>query len=229
MSGPAVDELYRGYIDELARYAFHEVDVRRIVRDQGVDPTRLEVRGSMAVQKLRLRGVIRTEIASIKADFLEEFEAFFSALSAEASVVDGIDAVFETVLDADPVVDAAAPGRREAVERALQRDLVRAGRALEPLVGQTDALSAIRGRWSLDGAQHRLLRWFDATTDRSHLSEDVTMSVDTTSVAWLPRDAVDYSDEALRVLERGRDYIARVIAADLDATYAERAPLTALG
>lgn len=223
MAGRGLETVYRNYIDEFARYAFQEVDLRRLAGHQDVDIGRLDFRGSLSAQKLRFRGVIRHEIASISSGFHDEFAALADALRNDAPIVDGLDAV----LAADPILGAVDTDRRDAYCRVHQRDLVRTARALDPLVGATDAWAAIRREWSLDGAQHRLLRWFDATTDHGRFADDISMTVDTTTVAWLPLDTVDYGREALRVLERGREYIARVIGTDLEAAFADRSPVTA--
>lgn len=225
MAGEALGELYERYLDEYARFAFQEVCMYRIVHDQPGDPDRIDMQRPFAYLKPRFQGVLRQEIAEIKRGHLRAFEILLDALGGRAPAIEAFDAF----LTEHPFFERVAGNQQGPFRRQLQQDYVRTVRALQPLVGADDVWAEARRRWSLDGAHHRLMRWFDLMADYQCAPNAVTLTFDTTAVSFLPFDSIDYAPEALRVLRRGRSYIRLVVGADLRAAFGKREPFLRRG
>lgn len=218
MGMEGLEELYRRYIDEMARFAFQEFSVLRVLKDQSGALDTVDVEDSIAGQKVRLRGAIRHEIATAKRGFSDELAVLLEALASEAPVEER----FGDFVDQNPFYGRMDEESADAFRRELQWTYERSASALEPLVGEDDVWQWLRRHWSLDGAHHRLMRWFDTAPRYQDFADGCEMTLDTSGVTLVPMDTVDYAREAARVLDRGHDYMNRVVRADIEAAYMDR-------
>lgn len=217
MPGVTVDGLYERYLEEYRLFAVDEVCMYRLMRDQVEDVDRIAVDRPLAELKPRFYGVIRQETAELERGFRAAFGVLLDALEDETPAIDS----FDGFLDRHPFYDGVEESQRGQFRQELQRTYLRAARALQPLADGDDVWSVVREQWSFDGAHHRLMRWFDVMAGPG-MATTVSLTVDTTSVSFLPFDTVDYGDEALRVLDRGREYLRELIRAQLRTVFAER-------
>lgn len=213
---------YDEYIAECSRYAFQAFSPKRLTEDLLDDSSDLDTDTPAARQKPRFRGVIRTEIGEFKVAYQDQFRVLHDAVAADEPA----SAFLDDYLAEDPFYAGVAEDRREDYREATREDVEAIAEAIEPLVGTDDVWSSVTASFARDEAVERLLRWFDRPDYIGAFADDVALTLDATSVSFLPLDVIDYSLEAIRLLDEGRDYLERVIEADVAAAYGDDEPLS---
>lgn len=219
MADEALVPVYDEYIAEFSRYAFQAFSPLRLADDVLDQP--IETEGPAARQKPRFRGVIRNEITSFKTAYQEQFRVLAERLPADGSGTGW----HEDYLEHDPFYGDVDDPHREELREAIVADADDIVEALRPLAGVDDVWGAVE-EMPPEEATARLIRWFDRPDVLWDHVEHVRLTLDVSAVAFLPMDEIDYSREALRLLDEGRDYLEQVIEADVAAASGDDEPLT---
>lgn len=212
----AVAGLVDDYVEQHAKFAFQEFNVLRVARDQ-MPGDALDTDSPLAPGKLTYRDTIREEIGAFKRDHQEAFRTVFEAVADDdTDIEEGITAAVEH----DPFYRQVDDGVRDAMRADLADYLTEVGEAMRPLLVAEgdDAWDVVTAVCDRDEAERRLTSITHHADVYSAYIDDIVMAIDFRGLD-LFGDVVDYSDEALRIVDHGEDYLRRVIASDVDDAF----------
>jgi hypothetical protein len=216
----AVVELVDDYVDQHAKFAFQEFNLLRVARDQlPGDTGDAEIAGPFASKKLQYRDVIRDEIAAFRDDMQDQFRAVFAAAADDDREVE--DALDEA-LAVDPFYPHVDDEAREAFAADLEDYLAETADAMRPLLRADgdDPWAVVTAVCERDEAEERLGSIAGHADVYEPHVDDVTIAVDFRGLDIFG-DVIDYSDEAVRIIRHGEDYLRRVIARDVERAFDE--------